>query len=274
MGILGLSSLFYSHKHLSIAGYIIVALFVVYMFFCLVLIQPIRHQLAQHRFTVAKQILTPTGLQQSVSKIIATEDSPSKHIQIVTQPQKDGNLDFHVEKSLLQSSNYGWSVSREIAWTMLYFGHHKEYLGCFYSLKDVFDCYLPGRLHKDRLNIGRIIFEERGIKFAGTAPGPLGEGYACYGYIGAYSHWIIWAFLCGLMAKFSIIHLFTDSSQFELTTVNLFIATGIPLLLCAGFYLFVKPLGGFVLIFIVLTIIRYISNNFLITKTKYQQELR
>jgi hypothetical protein len=158
---------------------------------------------------------------------------------------------FTSELTYLQSvrTKYGHSMSKEIAWVMLYYGRHTKYLGITYGFRTLLNDILPPPLGKDHSikTIGRLIFQSRDV-LGGGCCGQLGEGYACYGIIGAYLYVSIWAFIGGLMAKFAIINLFIIKSRLEFIALSLLLVPFVAIILCQGYGLFYFPFVGFLFI--------------------------
>jgi hypothetical protein len=160
------------------------------------------------------------------------------------------------EKQFLQTYKGGSSISREIAWIMLYYGRHTNYLGFFYPLKSLMVSILPSHLKSKIPGAGQLIYRERkqghwGGQHGGTVPGLFGEGYMSYGYVGGFFYWSLFSFFCGFLSKFATVNLFTPSSSIEITALSLFFYIMSFSWMYSNHTLFPIPLVGFMMVFII-----------------------
>ncbi|MDR2409278.1 MAG: hypothetical protein LBE13_14350 [Bacteroidales bacterium] len=169
------------------------------------------------------------------------------------------------EKNFLQNYPVTYSISKEIAWVMMYYGRHKEYVGMFNNPRYVFYTLLPSRIKdKSLTHVGNIVGKD---KWGESSPsnsvvGPFGEGYVSYGFIGGYFYWSIFALISGLLSKFAIVCLFTKNPRFELLPLSLFILVIGHHLMWQGLSAFIHPLCGFLtLIIFYAVIVRVIESK-------------
>ena len=176
-------------------------------------------------------------------------------VQAVTDAVHDNETEKKLEDEMrfLKSYPISVSITREIGWDMMYFGRHKDFLGLFYNFKRAPYILLPSRFRPEGgiALVGNVIWRER-APFPktpiSTVAGPFGEGYASYGYVGAYLYWSFLALTTGLFSKFAIVSLFRPDTRLELVPPAIFLITWIHHHLWQGFSIILLPMTGFILI--------------------------
>jgi hypothetical protein len=169
--------------------------------------------------------------------------------QIITD-QKQYGQELQYIKS---RPRYGHQVSREIAWIVAYFGRYAPYAGITSEARFAINIFFPPPLGKDRSYNGPSnILQKLG---RGNAEGPFGNGYVSYGIIGGYLYWMVYAFICGLLAKFAVIDIFRSKKNYlECTAFSLCMITIISTVLCST----VIPLCLFMQSFIMVWFINWL----------------
>jgi hypothetical protein len=280
--ILGLSSLLFKNRRLTKCGYIITALFVVYSTFWLLTINSTRASFIayQHRKIASQQTqaipsaqLLPDGQtaqaissvkQQTIISVITktTENynltQSASNIAMISEKQYRDIVfeNFEQEEQYLKTwHSYGWAASKDIAWELLYFGRHSDFLGLFYDAKICVRRLFPGNIQRqlglDLPTIGQIIYKTRRHKGTSEAAvGVFGNGYACYGYTGAYLYCIVWAIFCGVMSKFCVTYIFTETPRYETTALGVFLLFATPIIFCGSVFFVLNRLLGFTLLFL------------------------
>jgi hypothetical protein len=170
------------------------------------------------------------------------------------------------EKKFLQTYPATYSISKEIAWVMMYYGRHKEYVGIFNNPRYVFYTLMPSRIFpkdKSLTHVGHIVGQD---KWGKTSPfnsvvGPFGEGYVSYGFVGGYFYWGIFALIYGILSKFAIVCLFTENPRFELLPLSLFILVIGHHLMWQGQSIFIHPLCGFLALIIFYVVILHVIES-------------
>ena len=165
-----------------------------------------------------------------------------------------------IQKERIQLINYRphYAISREIAWIMEFYGVHADFLGFFYPLKTIYSSLVPHSLRSVKYDIpSRLVRKERHQDiYFNSVIGNLGIGYMCYGYVGAYFHCIIIGFLVGMMARFSMVVLFSSSHHIpsvEAISIALLFYLWGPMVMAYGYepaaYFVLFPILGFLPVF-------------------------
>jgi hypothetical protein len=164
-----------------------------------------------------------------------------------TEKEKEKNM-------LLSLPPYGHRVSKEIGWIVAYFGKHEPYAGILCELRGFMNHLLPPPLGKDRSyqSPSKKLDELR----RGNAEGPFGHGYISYGLTGAYLYWAGYAFLCGILAKFSIINLFICKKIYlENIAISIALIIILPSVFCSGNAFLCNIIHGSIFILISIAIL-------------------
>jgi hypothetical protein len=267
-------SFLYSNRRLSNIAIPILFSFVIYSLFWLVTIQTIRNQGFKSTFSGPHAIFSKENFKKPLENIAGKTkrqyipDKPTipetqkieslppvekKHDDTIKPINENKNKKDNVflkEKEFLTSYQYSHATSKELAWTMVYFGRHREYLGILYPLRLYLHYILPLKSNEVK-TVGNIILKERGRLDSNseTICGPFGDGYASYGYLGGYLNWCLIALICGVLGKFAVITLFTDSPRFEFTAFGVCIFVFTMGALCGHIKVFLPTLVGFFYLF-------------------------
>ena len=166
---------------------------------------------------------------------------------------------FLKERKFLLSNrrSYGWASSRFIAWNMLWFGRHQEFVGfgntqlCTLIIPRKVLKLQPSDLYMDMARFGKPY---------GSTLGPFGSGYIDYGFIGGYFNCILWGVICGFLAKIGMTLLFHDRTPIEFRMVASGLAVSIPVVLGANSAALMYILIGFTIIAICYSIFLVFSN--------------
>ena len=154
---------------------------------------------------------------------------------------------FLMEREFLLSNrgSYGWSTSRSIAWCMLWFGRHQEFVG--FGNTQLATLVVPRKLFKIKPSDAYMDMARWG-RPSGSALGPFGSGYIDYGLVGGYFNCFIWGIVCGLLAKIGMVLIFHDRTPLELHMVASGLAVSVPVVLGGGSAFLLSMLFGFAII--------------------------
>ncbi|MDR2346351.1 MAG: hypothetical protein LBE18_09820 [Planctomycetaceae bacterium] len=153
---------------------------------------------------------------------------------------------------------YGHAASKEIAWIAAYFGRHEKYMGLTAGFRAFFNEILPpplGREHSFVSPVKRLEELKRG-----NAEGAFADGYISYGLLGGYLYWGIWAFICGLFAKFAVVDLFMSKPCLESNSLSIFLIVHISTILCTSRCFLSFMLIGFAILWISVAVIQRFYN--------------
>jgi hypothetical protein len=214
--------------------------------------------------SVEQQTVIPNAEQQTIISVIPKTVKnysliqSANNIVMISENQYNDVVfeNFEQEKEYLKTWHiYGWAVSKDIAWELLYFGRHGNFLGLFYDVKANMKLFVPVRMRKqlgiDLPSIGNVIYKTRGSdENFESVVGAFGNGYACYGYTGAYLYCITWAIFCGVMSKLCVTYIFTDTHRIETTALGIFLLFVTPMIFCSSIPFVLVRLYGFIIIFL------------------------
>ena len=201
----------------------------------------------------------PSSVATAESKDKPDETHESRPKTMAVEPRKKNQSleTLEVEKTFLKSYRFSHSKSKEMAWVMLWFSRHRDFLGFSYQLKNIVYYFFPlyNKAEDRMIPIGQIVLTDRGIEeVSATLVGPFGEGYACYGYVGGFFYWGLYALLGGVFAKFSVRTLYTASPRLELTALSLGLQMHIFVMMTSHISTTIRFLNGYI-VFLVLWLV-------------------
>lgn len=205
---------------------------------------------------VTQKVDTDTQKSVVMSGVSHNEESdiPSSEWIAADRARQQHLQAMELEKNFLLTYKYSHSKSKEMAWALLWFGRHRDYLGFFYQLKHIAYNIFPYQSKpEDRVpSVGHIVHQDRGYRsLTGSIVGPFGDGYACYGYVGGFFYWGLYALFGGMFARFSVYTLYTASPRLELTVLSLGLQMHIFVMMTSHVSVITRFLTGYTIFFMI-----------------------
>jgi hypothetical protein len=150
-----------------------------------------------------------------------------------------------------------------IAWTQAYYGKYTDFLGLFYTIKILPYTFIPRTLVPEQpLKVTRhILLTKMGKKRAGSGAYsgiPFAEGYACYGYLGAFLHSIAKGVFFGLITHISWILLIHFYERIEFLSLSLLFFLMVALFSADTFDFAKTIFPSFLVLIIILLLFRFL----------------
>jgi hypothetical protein len=160
--------------------------------------------------------------------------------------------DLKEKKILMSYKGGGHSYSQQIAWQLMVFPKHADFLG----IKALFEQYmavLPKPILdlfsiEREMSIGTYVASLKGWKKGSQPSGPFGEGYVCYGFCGGYIAMMYAAFCSGFLGKIAIYGLFNNDRDDEFQVFSLICLLTVPFMITVGMGLFIPMFYGIIVI--------------------------
>jgi hypothetical protein len=208
----------------------------------------IQQSLKDNFFVPKKTVQTESVQKQTID--LSHSYINNNAIPRINEEIKDENLamikqnaEIHVSQEIIQEKMkelqyiqslpiYGHSTSREIAWIMIYFGRHEKYMGITTGFRAFANEILPPPFGREPSFVSPVRRLEQ-LK-RGNAEGPFADGYISYGLVGGYLYWGIWAFICGLFAKFAVVDIFMSTPCLESNSLSLCLLVHVSVTLCSS----------------------------------------